>query len=310
MNEIEVVEYNKVKYPKHRFNVLPTIPETDPVYIELEQSIMKNGFDKNRRITIKDGAVLDGWTTLRCSISASKKLKKNIKVIFEVFKGSDEQAIEFCISQNLTRRHLSSQERAAMAILHKDLFLNLIKIKDENKPKKDNVVPIDKNKKANESKTNYKLAEQVDSNSAYVGMANDINEVDPDALKRVLDGESIKKVHDEVVKKQEPIKKEETKNLRRNEKAIKTVLDTVWNLSDERSGKEYSKVIQYLHEDIKEKLDVLRTWDIDKLETTCTTCNGMGVIGDKKTKCPDCMGGRIGEYPIGYEEWLEQQVIS
>jgi hypothetical protein len=306
----EFVEIDNVKYYKHPLNIFPEMDFDSMEFKGIVSSLIKKGFDKTKPIVMYQGKVLRGWNRTR-AIAIARKTNKKLKMVSIQYQGNDVSALDDLLEDDFYRRQLTSEQIAALVVKNEKLYNSLLEKVKSQEPKKDNVVELDKNRKANESKTAYKIAEEVGTNANYINKANQIKKVDEDGLDDIISGDkSINEVYNEKVKKQEPTKKEEPKNLRRNEKAIKQVLDTVWNLSDERSGKEYSKVIQYLHEDIKEKLDVLRTWDIDKLETTCYTCNGMGVIGDKKTKCPDCMGGRIGEYPLGYDEWLEQQVIS
>lgn len=76
--------------------------------LELSHSVRRNGL-REPIVLRADGAVLDGRNRLRaCEIAG-------VEPRFVEFSGSDEDALEFVVDTNSTRRHLSKSQRALVA---------------------------------------------------------------------------------------------------------------------------------------------------------------------------------------------------
>jgi len=76
--------------------------------VELVDSIRRNGL-REPIVLRPDGAVLDGRNRLRaCEIAG-------VEARFTEFVGSDQEALEFVVDTNSTRRHLSESQRAIVA---------------------------------------------------------------------------------------------------------------------------------------------------------------------------------------------------
>ena len=82
----------------------PSMPEQD--FILLKDDIDING--QRDPIVVFDGQVLDGWHRYRACMDLG------IKVLQVEFKGDDP--IEFVLSRNLHRRHLTGSQRAAAVV--------------------------------------------------------------------------------------------------------------------------------------------------------------------------------------------------
>jgi hypothetical protein len=86
-------------------NVFPMMSD-----LELADDIKKNGLLE--RITLFEGKILDGRNRYKASKLASYQFTEKD---FVSFNGTREQAIELVISKNILRRHLTSDQRAAIA---------------------------------------------------------------------------------------------------------------------------------------------------------------------------------------------------
>jgi N6-adenosine-specific RNA methylase IME4 len=86
-------------------NLFPML--SDPELDDLGTDIAQNG--QVETVKLHRGLVLDGRNRYTAC------LKKNIGVRYEVFSGSDREALAWVISKNLKRRHLSEGQRAAVA---------------------------------------------------------------------------------------------------------------------------------------------------------------------------------------------------
>lgn len=93
---------------KHRFNFFPEISAEDSK--GLKESI-SNGFDESLgKITLYEGKVLDGWNRYKACIETG------VEPVFTTFYGNDMDAFNFSVNANLDRRHLTSSQKAAMAV--------------------------------------------------------------------------------------------------------------------------------------------------------------------------------------------------
>lgn len=78
-------------------------------YEALKDDILKNGYREDLPIIIYNGGIIDGWNRYR----ACKDLGVTPKV--KMFRGNDQEAIEYIMSSN-KRRNLTSSQRAAIAV--------------------------------------------------------------------------------------------------------------------------------------------------------------------------------------------------
>ena len=106
----------------HRFcNLLPDMSADD--FTALKDDINRNGLINP--VTIFVGQILDG----KHRYIACKEL--NIEPKFKTFDGDDEQALNYVISQNISRRHLEKSQRAALAVEAKEEFTKIAKNKQK-----------------------------------------------------------------------------------------------------------------------------------------------------------------------------------
>lgn len=85
--------------------VFPLIEGAD--FDALAENIEAHGL--REKIVIFDGKILDG----RNRFFACKKAK--VKPLYRTFKGTDDEALEYVISANIHRRHLTESQRASAA---------------------------------------------------------------------------------------------------------------------------------------------------------------------------------------------------
>jgi ParB-like chromosome segregation protein Spo0J len=91
------------EYERHPFNVFPVM--SDPEIDELAEDIKTNGL--SHPIVIFAGKILDGWNRfLAC---------KRVGVIPDFVEYSGDTPIQFSLSLNLRRRHLTTSQRSAIA---------------------------------------------------------------------------------------------------------------------------------------------------------------------------------------------------
>lgn len=96
------------------------IPEMSPEeYVELREDIRNKGLLVP--IVLWEGKILDGRHRFKACIEAG------IEVTFREFHVNGIGPLEFVISQNLMRRHLSRSQRAAIAVTLKDKILEVRK---------------------------------------------------------------------------------------------------------------------------------------------------------------------------------------
>jgi hypothetical protein len=141
------------------------------------------------RIT-DDGLVVGG----RNRLCASIRLGKDVK--FERFNPSDP--IQYVLSENLERRHLTSQQKAAIAIQADDLYKLLAEQAKEaqlatlKQNQTDTVVEkISQRETSNpdDNKTRQKIAKTFGTNQNYVSKAKKVKNHAPELLSKVASGE-------------------------------------------------------------------------------------------------------------------------
>lgn len=112
---------------KHRFNIFPEMQSDD--FARLRDDIKTNGYDRKYPIFTYQGEILDGWNRKR----ACEEL--GITPCYEVFVGTDLQAIEFVMRTN-KRRNLNSGQWAAMAVDADQLMADIRQAVEEMRRKK------------------------------------------------------------------------------------------------------------------------------------------------------------------------------
>ena len=113
---------------KHKFNFFPEISAEDSK--GLRESIAK-GFDATLgKITLYEGKVLDGWNRYKACIDTG------IEPVFTNFYGNDMEAFNFSVNANLDRRHLTSSQKAAMAVNAEPLLEAIEKANEEERRRK------------------------------------------------------------------------------------------------------------------------------------------------------------------------------
>jgi hypothetical protein len=166
-------------------NIIPVIGTNENT--ELTEDIMAYGFLDSIIIT-RDVQVVDG----RARVEIAKKSEILHKPQFEFYNGKEEELLDFILSKNIIRRHLSQGQKAAAA-------LNLLElIKQENKKKLSLKMKNIRNKyyetenleKPEESKIDSRAqaAKYFDVSSSFLAKAKTVQENDPALLTKVLNG--------------------------------------------------------------------------------------------------------------------------
>lgn len=176
-------------------NLLPMMSQEDFENLKIDAD--QNGFIRPVRID-KDGMVIDGRNRLAVSIAIEKD------VPIERFTPSDP--IQYVVSENLSRRHLTSQQKAVIAVQAEELytlFAEQAKAKQaeagrfdgkdsDGNPKlqvSEKIHEPEKPEKPNDRKTTAKVAKTFGTNDNYVSKAKKVKDHAPDLLPKVASGE-------------------------------------------------------------------------------------------------------------------------
>lgn len=115
-------------YEQHEYGAL--IPKMSKAqYNDLYKSIEANGL--NHEIVLFEGKVLDGWNRYNCCQEINKNPLDAVAIRYRNFDGSQQQALEFVLSENLNRRHIAEQDRIKVAL---KVRKELMKLADADKP--------------------------------------------------------------------------------------------------------------------------------------------------------------------------------
>jgi len=172
-------------------NLLPMMSEED--FNNLKDDANQNGFIRPVRVD-RDGMVIDGRNRLAVSIAIGKDAP------IERFTPSDP--IQYVVSENLSRRHLTSQQKAVIAVQAEELytlFAEQAKAKQaeaggdrksegfqKSVPEKiQEPVP----EKRIERQTTAKIARTFGTNDNYVSKAKKVKTHAPELLPKVANGE-------------------------------------------------------------------------------------------------------------------------
>lgn len=195
-------------------------------YEALKDDIQKNGYREDLPIIIYNGGIIDGWNRYR----ACKDLGVTPKV--KMFRGNDQEAIEYIMSSN-KRRNLTSSQRAAIAV-EAEAVVKAIEeqVEKERRAKQaenyknqysqyesgfTELIPPTQNrgeskKEAAEART--KIAEAFGTNPRYISDAKRLKEENPEAFEKIKRGETtITKIKKEQKKKQREQRKEIAKSV-------------------------------------------------------------------------------------------------
>jgi hypothetical protein len=93
---------------------------SDEQFAELKADIAKHG--QRETIKTKDGKIIDGKNRFRACTELGKKPK------FEEYQGDD--TLDYVVSLNLSRRHLSTSQRAAKYLDKNENFV-IVSLPDE-----------------------------------------------------------------------------------------------------------------------------------------------------------------------------------
>lgn len=192
----KAIELYHLKGVHRAANLLPFMEESE--FDSLVEDAGKNGFQNSIKVT-KDGLLIDG----RNRICASIVLEKDVHI--EEFTPSDP--IQYVLSENYERRHLTSQQKAIVAVEAKDLYTVFAEeskqaqveagrfagkdkeghpiVQVSQKIEQPEAEPSD----PNERKTANKVAKLHGTNRTYVAKAKKIQEHAPELVQKVKDKE-------------------------------------------------------------------------------------------------------------------------
>lgn len=285
---------NSKEYDKHPLNIFPEMDSDSMEFRGIVDDIKTNGYDKSKPISIakdKKGndCILKGWNRARAVEIATKESGKEIIPEMEYLEGTDLELWESLKRDDLNRRQLKSNEIAMILVANQD-FYNSVKeaVKDIEIDVKNN----SKFAKQNANKTDAKIAKETGTNASTLARAKKLKEESPEKFEEVKQG---KKTFNQAIKekKQEKLSNESKPKDNKIEKMLDSFVKTLKSSSDFSSGMEYGRVINYAVKVINEELDFIKSWD--NPQNDCDVCNGTGRSKDGKTKCPHCIGGKIGD---------------
>jgi len=155
---------------------------------ELSNDIKFNGL--NHKILLFEGKILDGRNRHKACRLA------NINPDFIEFKGNKKQALDLVWSENFHRRHLTSSQKAAVAVEMEGLVEILRKEAKERQVRK----PVEKNsvvqriaqqkskQEIEQAKTRTRLADKAGTNRQYIQDVQKIREEAPEAFEEIKEG--------------------------------------------------------------------------------------------------------------------------
>lgn len=163
---------------KHEFNFFPEAYGDDKQ--SLIDSIKENGFDKDFPVLIFEDKILDGWNRYL----ACKEL--GVNPYTKQFVGDRQSALDYSIRANLDRRHLSSSQRAMMAVRANELVEAI----------RNKVVKLSRTKKEarpenpKERTTDAIIGKTFGVSSEQIRKAKIVSEENPQEVKKILNGET------------------------------------------------------------------------------------------------------------------------
>jgi len=194
---------------KHRFNFFPEISAEDSK--GLKESI-SNGFDESLgKITLYEGKVLDGWNRYKACIETG------VEPVFTTFYGNDMDAFNFSVNANLDRRHLTSSQKAAMAVSAEPLLEAIEKANEEERRVKqaETLKKTLAEQKAKKEREEKEIEEAIKREEVRIEREAELKK-----QQAAADEKRKKEIENEKIKIEEERKQEEINKLKRIEKEI------------------------------------------------------------------------------------------
>jgi len=172
-----------MNYKPHKYaNLFPMIEKEE--FENLKKDIAKQGL--LTPIVLYDGQILDG----RNRFNACNELGINPKL--EEYKG--DSPLQFVISLNLKRRHLTKQQAACVAVNNEELMVELEveaqKRKGGDRKSDDFKSKVEKIPPLKEKKTRVVLAETFHTNDRYIQDAKKLKAEAPEEFAKVAKGQT------------------------------------------------------------------------------------------------------------------------
>jgi N6-adenosine-specific RNA methylase IME4/ParB-like chromosome segregation protein Spo0J len=203
-------------------NLIPTM--SDDEYRDLVKDIEANGLLEP--ITLYEGRILDGRHRYRACME--------IGLLPEYEEYTGEDALQYVISKNLHRRHLTSSQLAVVSLNLLPYLEAQAKERQATSTGGSNPQLVEIVPQAEQGKAREQAAERTGTNARYVSDAKKIQQAAPELLQRVASGEmSIPQARREV-KRQDVIRNLESVEAQEAKAIIGVydviVIDPPWNM--------------------------------------------------------------------------------
>lgn len=165
-------------------NSFPRMSESE--FNSLVKNMEAHGFDEREPIWVYQGKILDG----RHRFEASKKA--DVKPEFEIFEGTLKEAKQFVIRRNLDRRHLTTEQKAAVGVNLKKIEAEQAeerKAHGKTAPGKTLMENFPEASKKETGTSRDKAGEKLGVSGRTIDKADKIAEQAPDVFEKMQDGE-------------------------------------------------------------------------------------------------------------------------
>ena len=156
---------------------------------KFRQSIAEHGLI-DKIVVDENGVILDGISRYEMLLAIGKDPEPNIKVVRGL---NDEQKLQFIFDRNIHRRHLSKQQRTAMAVAYSDRLGELKGEARERQAVESNSTTsggvgskTSQVKKSGRASQNF--AVEIGTNEEYVKVCDNLKDEDPEMLQEVIAG--------------------------------------------------------------------------------------------------------------------------
>jgi hypothetical protein len=183
-------EISKKKvYEKHAYNFLPPMTAKE---FEGLLGMIRNGYDKNKPITLFEGKILDGWhRNLAC-------IQLNREPTYFIFTGTAIEAINHVLESE-TRRSIKSSQGAALAAMAEEITSKIRQDVEEARRKKQSETlkkksgqDIVSDKKLSDTSSTHLSGESCGklfcTDRTYINQAKNLKISDPELFDKVLNG--------------------------------------------------------------------------------------------------------------------------